>query len=148
VLRLLDADILAYALYDESPAHTPAWQTVERALMGEINLHVTHTTILETYNTLYWFYRVRPLRSLLEKLALTIEGLKVVETSTNGLKISEAENIPLGDGFLIATALKHSKPIIVTNDPHIISKAPKFGLITENPIPTEVREKLSIWKID
>ena len=147
-MRLLDADILAYALYDESPAHTPAWQTVERALTGEIDLHVTHTTILEAYNTLFWFYKVRPLRSLIEKLTLTIDGLKVIETSTNGLKISAADNIPLGDGFLIATALQHSKPIIVTNDSHIINKAPKYGLIIENPIPEEVREKLSDWKIE
>ncbi|MCX6654084.1 MAG: hypothetical protein NTY03_03060 [Candidatus Bathyarchaeota archaeon] len=53
-MRLLDADILAYALNDESPAHSSAWGTVEKALTGEIDLHVTPTTILETYNTLYW----------------------------------------------------------------------------------------------
>jgi hypothetical protein len=109
---------------------------------------VTPTTILETYNTLYWFYRVRPLKSLLEKLTLTIEGLKVLETSINGLKVSTADNIPLDDGFLIATALHHSKPIIVTNDQHIINKAPKYGLITENPITEKIRKKLTEWKID
>jgi predicted nucleic acid-binding protein len=147
-LRLIDADILAYALYDESPAHNAAWKTVERALNGEIELHVTYTTILETYNTLYWFYRVRPLKALTDKMSLTIDGLKVVETSVNGLNISGAENIPLGDGFLIATALKHGKPIIVTNDAHIISKAQKYGLITENPIPDEVRKSLSAWRIE
>lgn len=147
-MRLLDADILAYALYDESPAHSSAWETVERALTGEIDLHVTHTTILETYNTLFWFYKVRPLKTLLEKMILTVDGLKVVETSISGLNISEAENIPLGDGFLIATALKHGKPIIVTNDTHVINKAPKYGLLTENPIPDEVKKSLSTWKID
>jgi len=147
-LRLLDADILAYALYDDSPAHSYAWSTVERAVMGEIDLHVTYTTILETYNTLFWFYRVRPHKTLLEKMILTVDGLKVVETSINGLQISKTENIPLGDGFLIATALKHSKPIIVTNDTHIINKAPKYGLIVENPIPDEIRKSLSTWKIE
>ena len=148
VLRLLDADILAYALYDESPAHSSAWNTLEKALTGEIDLHVTDTTILETYNTLYWFYKVRPLKKLLEKMILTMDGLKVIETSMNGLNISMAENIPLGDGFLIATALKHGKPIIVTNDAHIINKAPKYGLLTENPISDEERKSLSTWKIE
>jgi rRNA-processing protein FCF1 len=62
------------------------------------------------------------------------------------IKISESENIPLGDGFLIATALQHSKPIIVTNDSHIIKTAAKYGLITENPIPNDIKEKLSHWK--
>ena len=147
-MRLLDADIFAYSLYDESPAHNPAWRTIERALNGEIELNITYTTILETYNTLYWFYRVRPLKTLLEKMTLTVDGLEVVETSVNGLNISEAENIPLGDGFLIATALKHGKPIIVTNDAHIINKAPKYGLLIENPIPDEVKKQLSTWKID
>jgi predicted nucleic acid-binding protein len=147
-LRILDADILAYALYDESPAHPYAWRTVERALLGEIELNVTHTTILETYNTLLWFYRVRPLKTLIEKLTLSIDGLRVVETSTNGLKISAADNIPFGDGFLIATALQHSKPVIVTNDSHIINKAPKYGLMTENPVPEKVRKKLFGWKIE
>ena len=147
-MRILDSDILSYALYDDSPAHVHAWQLLERGLLGEIDLHVTHTTILETYNVLYWFYRVRPLRSLLEKLSLTIEGLRVVETSMNGISISKTENIPLGDGFLIATALKHNKPIIVTNDSHIINKAPKYGLLTDNPLPEDIRKKLSELKIE
>jgi len=116
-------------------------------VLGEIELYITPTTVLETYNVLYHFYRVRPLTTLLEKLRLVVEGLKIIDTSMEGLGISAKENIPLGDGFLISTALKHSKPIIVTNDGHILSKAPKYGLITENPITEEVRVKLSSWKI-
>jgi predicted nucleic acid-binding protein len=146
-LRIIDADILSYALYDESPAHAHAWRVVERALKGEIELYITHTTVLETYNVLFWFYRVRPLTRLLEKLSLTLEGLKILETSTNGLKLAAAENIPLGDGYLIATALQHSKPIIVTNDSHVLGKAPKYGLIAENPIPEDVQEQLSGWRV-
>ena len=84
---------------------------------------------------------------LLEKLSLTLEGLNILETSSNGLKIAASDNIPLGDGYLIATALKHSKPIIVTNDSHILRNAPKHGLIVENPVPDDVREQLSEWKV-
>lgn len=144
-MRILDADILSYALYDESPAHPYAWKVLEKGLLREVELYVTYTTILETYNVLYWFYRVRPLRNLLEKLKLTISGLSVVSTSLMGVNISLTENIPLGDGFLIATALEHRIPIIVSNDPHIASKAPKYGLIVENPLPKKIREKLSKW---
>jgi len=144
-LRILDADILAYALYDESPAHPYAWELVERCLSGGLPLSVTPTTILETYNTLYWYYRVRPLKSLLEKLTLTVEELQVVETSINGLKIAAAENIPLGDGLLIATALQNNIPVIVSNDKHIINRASNYGLITENPVPEETRKQLSEW---
>jgi predicted nucleic acid-binding protein len=146
-LRVIDADILSYIIYDKSPAHTYAWRVLERALADEIELCVTHTTVLESYNVLYWFYRVRPLTLLVEKMSLTLDGMNVLETSSNGLKIAAAENIPLGDGYVIATALHHGKPIIVTNDSHILSKAPRYGLIVENPIPKDVRKHLSDWKV-
>jgi len=146
-LRIIDSDILSYALYDEGPAHPYAWEVVEKGLLGEIELYLTHTTILETYNVLFWFYRIRPLQKLLEKLTLVIGGLKIVEPSVAGLNISSEDNIPLGDGFLLATALRHRIPVLVSNDSHILSKAPKHGLITENPIPKDVRSKLAEWKM-
>ena len=145
-MRILDSDILSYALYDESPAHPYAWRILEKGLLGEFEIYLTYTTILETYNVLYWFYRVRPLRKLIEKLKLTINELKVVETSTTGFDISIKENIPLGNGFLIATALEHRIPIIVSNDSHMANKAPKYGLIVENPIPKDVRKKMAKWR--
>lgn len=80
-MRIVDSDILSYALYDESPAHSYAWEVVEKGLLGEVELYLTYTTILEAYNALFWFYKVRPLKKLLEKLTLTIGGLKIVESS-------------------------------------------------------------------
>ncbi len=145
-MRILDSDIFSYALYDGSLAHPHAWKILERGLLGDIDLHITYTTILETYNVLFRFYRVRPLRNLLEKLSLTVGELKVVETSIMGLNISLTENIPLGDGFLIATALEHHIPIIISNDSHIANKAPNYGLIVENPIPKNLREKMGKWE--
>jgi predicted nucleic acid-binding protein len=147
-LRIVDSDILSYALYDESPAHPYAWRVIERGLLGEIELHLTYITILETYNVLFWFYRIRPLNKLLEKLKLTVGGLKVVETSITGLDVSLKENVPLGDGFLIATALRHRIPVIVSNDSHILNSAQKYGLIVENPIPEDVRKTLTEWKAE
>ena len=87
------------------------------------------------------------MRRLLEKLKLTISELKIVETSIAGLNISLKENIPLGDGFLIATALEHRIPIIVSNDSHIANRAPKYGLMVENPIPEDVRRKMAKWRM-
>ena len=142
-MRLLDADILAYALYDGSPAHTTAWEYIENHLKLGHKLNITQTTILESYNTLYWYYKVRPRKDLLLKITLTLEALEVVETSINGLNIATIENIPLGDGFLLASAQQHKIPIIVSNDQHIASVSKKYGLIHENPITDEIREKLS-----
>ena len=133
-MRLIDADILSYALYDESPFHEAAWRYVKRGLAGELEMAVTTVTILETYNVLYWYYRVRPRKLLLRKLSLVVEGLRAVPASARGVEIALARNIPLGDGFLIATALDERLPVIVSNDRHIAKMAPKYGLIVENPL--------------
>ncbi|MEM1929510.1 MAG: hypothetical protein QXH81_06045 [Thermofilaceae archaeon] len=98
-MRLLDADILSYALYDESPFHDAAWQYVKRGVLGEVEMAVTPVTVLEAYNVLYWYYRVRPRKLLLRKLSLLVESLTLVPTSIRGLDVALNENIPLGDGF-------------------------------------------------
>jgi len=133
-LRLLDADVLSYSLYDESPFHDAAWQYVKRGLAGEIELAVNPVTVLETYNVLYWYYRVRPRKLLLRKLSLVVGGLSAVPASIRGIEISLSKNIPLGDGILIATALEERLPIIVSNDRHVSRVAPEYGLIVENPL--------------
>ena len=63
-MRLVDADILSYALYDLSPFNPLCNTLIERAARGELELYVTHTTLFEAYNVLYWAYRVRPRRAL------------------------------------------------------------------------------------
>ena len=144
-MRLLDADILAYALYDESPANHEAWTYLENHIKQGNKVHITPTTILETYNTLYWYYKIRPRRDLIKKMKLTIDLLEPIETSLNGLEIAETENIPLGDAFLLASAQKHKIPIIVSNDEHILKRTQKYGLLQENPISDKTRSELSLF---
>jgi len=48
-----------------------------------------------------------------------MEGLRVVPPSVRGIKIALEENIPLGDGILIATAKENNIRVIVSNDEHI-----------------------------
>jgi hypothetical protein len=57
-----------------------------------------------------------------------------VPPSAKGLDIAKEENIPLGDGILIATALDNKLPVVVSNDRHVEKTATKFGLIVENPL--------------
>ena len=146
-MRIIDDDILSYALYDEHIAHAYAWPLIERAIRGELSIYVTQTTILETYNTLYWFYRVRPRSHLIKKLLLTLNQLRIVNAHIQGLNVALRENIPLGDGFLIATAKANRIPVILSNDEHIAGKATKYGLMVENPIPPQVKERMGKWKV-
>lgn len=64
--------------------------------------------ILEMYNVLFWSYRARPLRNLLEKLGLTVSELKVAGTSIMDLNASLIDN---------------NVPIVVSNDPYMANKA-------------------------
>jgi len=133
-LRLIDADVLSYALYDLSPFNPPCRALIERAARGELELYVTHTTLLEAYNVLYWTYRVRPRRAIIEKMSAALLIMEVVPPSAKGLDVAREEGIPLGDGMLIATALENKLPVIVSNDKHVEKTATKFGLIVENPL--------------
>jgi len=133
-LRLIDADVLSYALYDLSPFNQPCRALIERAARGELELYVTPTTLLEAYNVLYWTYRVRPRKAILEKMSAALLIMEVVPPSIKGLDVAREENIPLGDGMLIATALENRLPVVVSNDRHVEKTASKFGLIVENPL--------------
>lgn len=139
---ILDADILSYALYDKHIAHEYCWKIIEDGIQGKFDVYLTHTTILEAYNVLFWHYKVRPRMKLLKKIKLVAENLKIVPPSVRGIEIALEENIPLGDGILIATAVDNRIPIIVSNDADIIKVAPKYGIFVNNPIPKEIREKM------
>lgn len=133
-MRILDADILSYALYDLSPFNLKCKPLIEKAASGKIELYVTHTTVLETFNVLYWSYKIRPRRAILEKISALLEIVSIVSPSIRGLEIALENNIPLGDGILIATARENKIPVIISNDDHIKKYAPHYGLIIENPL--------------
>lgn len=107
-----------------------------------MELYVTVTTLLEAYNTLLWYYNVRPKRDVARKLMIVAEGLKLLPPSSRGFRISVDDDVPLGDALLLATALDNKIPIIVSNDKHLKRLSRKYGLIYENPIPRDIRLKM------
>jgi hypothetical protein len=80
---------------------------------------------------------------LLRKISTVLETMTTVAASPDGVALALRENIPLGDGFLLATALNNKIPVVVSNDAHIAKAAPKVGLIVENPLSTTARRRLS-----
>ena len=137
-MRIVDADILSYALLENHVATPYTRPLIERALKGEIRVYVTPVTLLETYNVLYWHYRVRPRVAVAKKVLAVAEGLNLVQVSTRGFHMAVRENVPLGDALLVATALDNRIPIVSTNDKHVKKLAVKYGLVIENPIPEDV----------
>lgn len=138
-MRIIDADILSYGLVENHIATPYTRPLIEKGIKGELEIYVTFTTLLETYNTLYWHYHVRPRSLVAKKIMFVAEGLNLIPSSPMGFKLSIDENVPLGDALLIATALENRIPIIVSNDKHIEKLSKKYGLIYENPIPKNIR---------
>ncbi|MBS7658913.1 MAG: PIN domain-containing protein [Candidatus Bathyarchaeia archaeon] len=141
-MRIIDADILSYGLLENHIATPYTRPIIEKGIEGSLEIYVIITTLLEAYNTLFWYYKVRPRINVARKVWLIAEGLNVITPSKMGFKISVDENIPLGDAIVLATALNNNIPIIVSNDKHIEKTAKKYGLIYENPIPQEIRRKI------
>ncbi len=137
-MRIIDADILSYALYDLSPYNARCKPIVLKALRGELELYVTHTTLLETYNVLYWSYRVRPRKQILRKLSVLLRGVTLISPSSRGFNIALSENMPLGDAILVATAVDNRIPIVISNDKHVHRLAEKYNLIIENPLTQQL----------
>ena len=141
-MRMVDADILSYGLIENHIATPYTRPLIERGIKGELELYVTVTTLLETYNTLFWHYKIRPRKLVARKIWLVAEGLRLIPPSSMGFKLCLDENVPLGDAILVATALDNRIPIIVSNDKHIEKLAKKYGLLYENPIPDDIKSKI------
>jgi len=141
-MRIVDADILSYGLIENHIATPYTRPLIERGIKGELELYVTVTTLLETYNTLFWHYKIRPRKLVARKIWLVAEGLRLIPPSSMGFKLCLDENVPLGDAILVATALDNRIPIIVSNDRHIEKLAKKYGLLYENPIPDDIKSKI------
>ncbi|RLG55173.1 MAG: hypothetical protein DRN99_03405 [Thermoproteota archaeon] len=142
-MRIVDADILSYALVDNHIANPYVKPFILEALRGELEVYLADTTLLEAYNTLYWYYKVRPRGKLLRKLSVVARGLNLVSAPVRqALRIAVEENTPLGDALLVAAAIEERIPIVVSNDKHVRRLAEKYRLVYENPIPEEVRRKM------
>ena len=59
-MRLIDADILSYALFEKHDAHPYCWLTLLDAVHGRMRAAITTVTLLEVYNALVHDYLVDP----------------------------------------------------------------------------------------
>ena len=143
-MRIIDADILSYALLENHIATPYTRPLIERALRGEIRIYITPITLLEAYNVLYWYYHIRPRQAVARKILAIAEGLNLIQVSRHGFHLAVEENVPLGDALLIATALENNIPIVISNDKHVEKLARKYGLVLENPIPGDIREQMKL----
>jgi len=146
-MRIIDADILSYALFQKHDAHVYCWPLLQDAVHGKISVAIATISLLEAYHALVEDYQVDR-----EEASYKLDGLTrsakirflplTIETSRRALEIANLCKVRSFDANLIATAEMNQISVIVSNDAHISRLSEERGLIIENPIPKEVANRM------
>jgi len=148
-MRLIDADILSYALFKGHNAHKYCWPVLQDAVHGRIQAALTAVTLLESYHALVKDYLVEP-----EEAYYKLDGLSrsrrirflpvTIETVRRALEIAKDHNVRSFDANLAASAEVNGISIIISNDKHVARLCKERRLAVENPVPKEVRKKMEM----
>ncbi len=148
-MRLVDADILSYALFQKHDAHPYCWPLLQNAVYGKTNVAIATVNLLEVYHALVEDYGVDREDASYKLDALTrstkIRFLPLtVDITRKALEIAKLHKVRSFDANLIATAETNQISLIVSNDAHIARLCKERSLIIENPIPKEASKKMNL----
>lgn len=148
-MRIIDADVLSYALFQKHDAHPYCWPLLQNAVHGKTNVAIAAANLLEVYHALVEDYGVDREDASYKLDALTrstkIKFLPLtVEVTRKALEIAKLHKVRSFDANLIATAEVNQITVIVSNDAHIAKLCKERGLIVENPIPKEVAKNMKL----
>lgn len=148
-MRLIDADILAYALFQKHDAHPYCWSLLQNAVYGKISAAIANASLLEAYHALVEDYHLER-----EEASYKLDGLTrstrirflplTVEAARKALEIAKLHKVRSFDANLIACAETNNISVAVSNDSHIARLCSERGLIIENPIPKEAAKKMRV----
>ncbi|MCW4001483.1 MAG: type II toxin-antitoxin system VapC family toxin [Candidatus Bathyarchaeota archaeon] len=148
-MRLIDADILSYALFQKHDAHPYCWPLLQDAVHGKLSAAVTAANLMEAYHALVEDYGVER-----EEAQYKLDGLTrstkirflplTVDTARKALEIAKLHKVRSFDATLIASAETNNISVVVSNDAHIARLCRERGLIIENPIPKEASKRMRL----
>ena len=148
-MRIVDADILSYALFRRHDAHPYCWPLVQNAIHGKISVAIATVSLLETYHALVEDYRVER-EEAFGKLDVLTRSRRIrflpmtTDIARKALEIAKVHKVRSFDANLIASAETNGISVIVSNDGHVARLCKERGLILENPIPKEVTKKMRL----
>ena len=148
-MRIIDADILSYALFQKHDAHPYCWQLLQDAIHGKISAAIATPNLMEAYHALVEDYGVERGEASYKLDGLTrsarIRFLPLTDDAARkALEIAKLHEVRSFDATLIATAETNNISVIVSNDAHIFRLCKERGLIIENPIPKEISKKIKL----
>ena len=148
-MRIIDADILSYALFEKHDAHPYCWPLLQNAIHGKTSTAIAITSLLETYHALVDDYGVER-----EEAAYKLDGLTrsmkirflplTVDTARKALEIAKLHKVRSFDANLIASAETNKISVVISNDHHITRLCNERDLIIENPIPKNVVKEMKL----
>jgi len=148
-MRIIDADILSYALFENHDAHPYCWPLLQNAVYGKISAAIATASLLEAYHALVEDYQVER-----EEASYKLDGLTrstrirflplTVETARKALEIAKLYKVRSFDANLIACAETNRISVVVSNDAHIARLCKERELIIEDPIPKEAAKKMRL----
>ena len=146
-MRIIDSDILTYALFEKHDAHPYCWPLLQSAVHGKTRVAIANTSLLETFHALVGDYQVER-----EEAAYKLDGLTrsakirflplTVDIARKALEIAKVHKVRSFDANLIATAETNEISVIISNDHHIERLCKERDLILENPIPKDTARKM------
>ena len=148
-MRIIDADILSYALFQKRDAHPYCWPLLQNAIHGKTSVAIATVNLLAAFHALVEDYAVER-----EEASYKLDGLTrstrirflplTVDIARKALEISKLHKARSFDANLIASAEINGISVIVSNDGHIARLCKERGLIFENPIPEAAAKKMSL----
>lgn len=148
-MRIIDADILSYALFQKHGAHPYCWPLLQNAVHGKISCAVATVNLMEAYHALVEDYRVDR-----EEASYKLDGLTrstkirflplTVDVARKALEVAKLHRVRSFDATIIATAEANGISVIVSNDGHIARLCRERGLLIENPIPEDEAKKITL----
>ena len=148
-MRLIDVDILSYALFEKHDAHIYCWSLLQNAVHGKTRVAISITSLLETYHALVDDYQIER-----EEAAYKLDGLTrsakirflplTVDTAQKALEIAKLHKMRSFDANLIASAETNEISVITSSDRHIARLCKERGIIIENPIPKDITKEMKL----
>ena len=141
-MRIIDADILSYALFQKHDAHPYCWPLLQDGVYGRKSIAIADVNLLEAYRALVEDYYVGREEASYKLDALTrstkIRFLPLtVDIVRKALEIARVHCVRSFDATLIATAEVNKISVVISNDAHLARLCSERGLVLENPIPKE-----------
>jgi predicted nucleic acid-binding protein len=149
IRRILDANILIYALNQSHPAYSDCVEYLHKYDEPDIFISI-YEVLYEIYHGLTVYYGIPP-ETVINKLDELIESNigwrnMTLEEIQKGFHDAVSNKLDITDCRLLIIAESVQAPIIVTDDKRLGNYIEKAGLIWETPISPTTRKKIEEWE--